>query len=103
MGRDELESVLDQLWSLVNQVPQGRVMSYGRIGELLDPPLSGYKVGRLMAMAPEGVAWWRIIGKTGQLVILKRSPMLYQNQKLRLEQEGIVLVEGRVAQEYFIL
>jgi methylated-DNA-protein-cysteine methyltransferase-like protein len=80
---------LDELWSLVRQIPKGRVASYGDIGKLLKHPASGFLVGRWMAQAPDGIPWWRVVAKTGSLPISKRGPALASEQEQRLRKERV--------------
>ena len=42
-----------------------------------------------MAQAPEGLPWWRVVGKQGQLWIDKRGAHYATEQRTRLEQEGV--------------
>lgn len=82
---------------MVKQIPAGRVMSYGQVGDYLAPPLSARIVGRIMHHAPDGVPWWRVVGKDGDLLIVKRDPQLATLQRRLLAQEGVAFGEdGRV-------
>jgi alkylated DNA nucleotide flippase Atl1 len=54
----------DRVLDVVEQIPAGRVMSYGDIAEYLG---SGgpRQVGRVMATYGGSVAWWRVIHSDG--------------------------------------
>lgn len=78
-----------QLYAAVCRIPRGRVVSYGAMGELLTPPISGRMVGRLMFQCPEDVPWWRVVNRLGALPIGKRSPQYAIEQRQRLEKEGV--------------
>jgi methylated-DNA-protein-cysteine methyltransferase related protein len=78
----------EELWALVRRIPHERCSTYGALGAALDHPMSGFLVGRLMARAPEGVPWWRVVAKTGRLPIGKR------NELWAIEQKRLLLVEG---------
>lgn len=80
---------LDELWDVVRRIPKGKVMSYGAVGELLSARASGRSVGRWMAQCPEGVPWWRVVAKTGQLPISKRGPGFASEQEERLRKEKV--------------
>ena len=82
-------NTLDDLWQIVRSIPKGKVMSYGDVGRLLRNPATGYQVGRWMANAPEGVPWWRVVAKSGQLPIAKRGPSLADEQMERLLKERV--------------
>lgn len=51
---------------LVEQIPPGRVMSYGTIAELIG--VGGPRqVGRVMSLEGGGVPWWRVVRADGGL------------------------------------
>lgn len=94
---------LSQVWEIVRSVPAGRVASYGAVGAALDPPMSGWSVGRCMAMCDlDDVPWWRIINMRGEFPIDKRSPHLAKEQESRLRDEGVPFLDGRVDPAAFI-
>lgn len=88
---------MQQVYDLVLQIPAGRVMSYGQVGDWMVPPLSARMVGRVMYHAPDSVPWWRVVGKHGDLPIVKRDPQMAALQRHLLAQEGVAFHEdGRV-------
>ncbi len=102
MPIDESESVRAQVYDLVRAVPIGRVMSYGAVGALCEPPLSGYVCGRIMNVVAGDVPWWRVVGKNGDLPVSKRNPHLAREQRALLESEGVAFDDdGRVVMERF--
>ena len=84
------------LWTVVKSIPRGRVASYGDVGQALDSPVSGLLVGRWIAHCPEGVPWWRVVGKDGTLLVGKRDPNAARHQEERLLAEGVTFVDARV-------
>lgn len=63
---DFVEGVL----SLVEQIPRGRVTTYGLIAEALRASLGRggpRQVGRVMALYGGGVPWWRVVRADGSL------------------------------------
>ena len=80
---------MEELWKLISKIPEGMVTSYGELGRLLSNPASGYEVGRWMARCPENLAWWRVVGKHGNLPVHKRDPRIGNDQRTRLEAEGV--------------
>jgi methylated-DNA-protein-cysteine methyltransferase-like protein len=91
------QSLRQQIYDLVKQIPSGRVMSYGQVGEWTVPPISARMVGRVMYHAPHDVPWWRVVGKEGELRIIKRDAHLAELQRRLLLQEGVRFDgEGRV-------
>jgi alkylated DNA nucleotide flippase Atl1 len=53
--------------AVVDEIPPGRVMSYGDVAEYLGTG-GPRQVGRVMAMWGGGVAWWRVIHADGSLL-----------------------------------
>jgi len=92
-----------QVWDLVRQVPEGRVVSYGQVALMLPPPMGvefeTYKafgprwVGGAMANCPDDVPWQRVINSKGEI---SQRPGA-QKQKEILLAEGVIFSEkGRV-------
>jgi len=91
------KGLMQQVYDLVQRIPEGRVMSYGQVGDWMEPPLSARMVGRVMYHAPHGVPWWRVVGKEGDLLIIKRDAHMAALQRELLMQEGVPFLEdGRV-------
>jgi methylated-DNA-protein-cysteine methyltransferase-like protein len=90
-------NLMQEVYDLVRQIPAGRVMSYGQVGDWMVPPLSARIVGRVMYHAPDSVPWWRVVGKEGDLRIARRDPRMAALQRHLLQQEGVRFHEdGRV-------
>lgn len=90
---------LEEVWEIVRSIPPGRCVGYGAVARELDNPVSGYTVGRWMAQCPEGVPWWRVVGKAGDLLIGKRDPELAALQRRLLLKEGVAFDGERVRME----
>ncbi|GEM_PF-1418077 len=90
-------SLCDELLDLVREIPEGKVASYGYLGQLLSRPCSGLVVGKLLANPYADAPWWRVVGVDGTLLLRRRSLMLGEEQARLLEGEGIEWdAEGRV-------
>ena len=96
MPADLRSQILDELWTLVKSIPKGKVASYGQVGRCLSRPSSGYMVGRWMAICPNNLPWWRVVGKDGQMCTEKRDPELAKIQRERLKKEGVRIVDDKV-------
>ena len=92
----EPDDHLVDLWRVIRSIPPGSVSSYGDVGAALKYPTTGRIVGRWMANCPDGVPWWRVIAKSGNLPIGKIDPFLQMEQTQLLKDEGVEVVEGRV-------
>lgn len=96
------EKIRAQIFEIVRAIPMGKVMSYGALGKQIEPPISGYICGRIMQNVPQGVPWWRVVGKDGNLPIRKRHPELAIEQREKLGIEGVRFGDdGRVRMEEF--
>lgn len=87
----------DALYDLVRRIPKGKATSYGAIGAALEPPISGYLVGRAMRACPEDVPWWRVVTKDGSFATNKISPELAEDQLRLLKKDKVPLEELRVS------
>ena len=60
------EGFTERVLQLVEQIPPGRVLSYGGIAAILDEG-GARQVGRVMALDGGGVPWWRVVRADGSL------------------------------------
>ena len=91
------ETLQEQVYAFTRQILPGQVVSYGTVAANC-PPLTPRQVGQLMALAPDDVPWWRVVGADGTLRVRRRDPLLAQLQRKLLEAEGMPFDEaGRVA------
>ena len=97
----QAQQLRDQVRQLVRSVARGRVISYGALGARCQPPISGYVCGRVMGQLMEDVPWWRVVGKSGELPISKRSPDQAVRQRALLESEGVRFRENAVERQFF--
>jgi methylated-DNA-protein-cysteine methyltransferase related protein len=85
----------DPVYKLVQQIPRGRVLTYGALAKALGLPGGARTAGRAMASTPpgKGIPWHRVVGERGRILI--RGPYAMLQKKL-LESEGVKLIESRV-------
>lgn len=86
------------VWKIVQQIPAGKVSSYGKIANLIPPPggmsppdyqaFGARWVGGAMANCPEGVPWQRVLNAQGKISLAKGKG--YERQRELLEAEGVV-------------
>lgn len=84
-----------QVWDIVRLIPPGKVTTYGRIAEMIDPPggmnLKDYLafgarwVGGTMAGCPADVPWQRVINAQGKISVRGGA----DEQRKLLEAEGV--------------
>jgi len=83
------------VWGIVNQVPEGKVTTYGFVAGLIPPPPgmepSDYRawgarwVGGAMAACPAGVPWQRVISAQGKISLRPGSGGTRQRDMLEAE------------------
>ena len=91
MPRPEL---LEQIYTIVDQIPAGRVTTYGRIAKMTEGA-TPRMVGSAMRHLPEGhqLPWHRVI--SASLKLADHGGAARQNEKLRAE--GVAFdAKGRV-------
>lgn len=96
------QAYYQQVWSLVRQIPYGRVSTYGQIATLIPCPegispeeyrtSASRWVGLAMAACPDDVPWQRVINSQGK--ISHRSEAGKQRQLL--EEEGLLFSNGKL-------
>lgn len=57
----------ERVYSLVAQIPAGRVMTYGQVAALCGAAWAAWEVGQIAHTGPTGLPWQRVINKQGGL------------------------------------
>ena len=85
----------DPVYKLVQQIPRGRVTTYGTLAKVLHLRGGARTAGRALAATPSGrgIPWHRVVGDRGKLLIPEPHASL---QRKLLESEGVIIVEMRV-------
>lgn len=85
MDEDFVETVLD----LVEQVPAGRVTTYGAIAAVVGG--GPRRVGAVMARAGAAVPWWRVVRADGGLPpdLRERARASYDDEGTPLRSSGV--------------
>ncbi len=79
----------ERVFSIVRQVPAGRVMTYGQLAIILGEGYTARTVGYVMHGADEGVPWQRVINSQGKCSTGRLTIPMNLQQEL-LEAEGVV-------------
>lgn len=95
-------SYYQQVWSLVQQIPPGRVATYGQITKMIPKPdaisLEDYQlsasrwVGLAMAACPSDAPWQRVINSQGKISHKTEAA----KQIMLLEEEGVFFSNGKL-------
>ena len=72
-----------EIWSIVAQIPAGRIATYGQLARLAGMPGYARRVGRAMAAAHEGLPCHRVVNASG------RTAPGWTRQRELLEAEGV--------------
>lgn len=83
------QEYVEEVLSLVERIPEGRVMSYGAIADALAEKSgrnSARQVGTIMARHGGAVPWHRVVSSSGRLV-----PGHEQEARQRLLADGVPL------------
>ncbi len=101
MGKSTSGS-FQRVWAVVEAIPAGYVASYGQVAELAGLNGGARRVGGALAKAPDRstMPWHRILRADGKIA-LPAGSRGRQEQISRLQDEGVVVVSGRVDMQKF--
>lgn len=85
------EAFVERVLALVEQIPIGRVLSYGRVAEHLGDGYGPRYVGRVLSLEGSSVSWWRVVRADGSMA----APLMAEAQVHWLE-EATAVLNGRV-------
>jgi alkylated DNA nucleotide flippase Atl1 len=90
-----LPEYAEQVLAVVEEIPPGRVMSYGDVAEYLGTG-GPRQVGRVMSQWGGAVAWWRVIHADGSLLAGHEREALarYRSEGTPLRRAGDGAVTG---------
>ncbi|MCA9379120.1 MGMT family protein [Candidatus Dojkabacteria bacterium] len=77
---------------VVQQIPAGKVASYGQVAAMADSPRAARQVGWILAGLTTNealVPWWRVVNSKGHLSIRGGDMLAKFKQKELLENEGV--------------
>jgi len=82
----------DPVYKVVQQIPRGRVTTYGALARVLRLRGGARTAGRALAATPSGrgIPWHRVVGERGKILIPEPHASL---QRKLLESEGVKIVE----------
>lgn len=96
------QEFIEKTWSVVANLPAGKVMAYGQVAKMAG--FSGYarQVGAILkALPPETkLPWHRVVNAQGRLSFAVASEA-YRRQRKLLEAEGIVFKGDKIPRAFF--
>ena len=92
-GSVNMNSFFEQVYAIVEQIPYGKVVSYGQIARMLGRPRAAREVGWAMRCCPENLPWQRVVMADGSIAGGLHADM----RKALLDAENVpFLPDGRV-------
>ena len=90
------------IWVIVDLIPEGCVASYGQIATLAKLPGRARMVSKWMSMAPKTIdlPWHRVVNSQGHLSIPRDSPWFSIQWEL-LVAEGILINDGKIKMHHY--
>ena len=91
-----MRDTYQQIWRIVQQIPKGRVATYGEVAREAGFPGNARLVGYALHALPADseVPWQRVINSKGEISFPRRSRS-FQRQFRLLRNEGVVFVRGK--------
>jgi methylated-DNA-protein-cysteine methyltransferase-like protein len=80
-----------RVFSIVDQIPRGKVMTYGQIATLAGAAWAAWEVGQIAHTGPTSLPWQRVVNKNGGLA--RGYPGGMEGHKEDLEAEGVSVNE----------
>ena len=98
----DFDKWVKMVWQVVQGIPRGHVLTYGEVARLAGMSRAARRVSQAMRRAPRGVKlpWHRVVNAQGKISFPEDSSG-YQEQKDRLEAEGVVLLNGKIDLDRF--
>lgn len=98
----ELDGWMRSVWQVVQGIPRGHVLTYGEVARLAGMGRWARRVSQAMRRAPRSMElpWHRVVNAQGRISFPEESDG-FQRQKRRLEEEGVVFLNGKIDLEKF--
>ncbi len=87
------EIAAEQVFTIIANIPQGKVATYGQIARMAGMPNHARFVGRILSQLPDetSLPWHRIVNGQGR--VTSPDPLRQIN---KLEEEGVTLFDGQI-------
>ena len=93
-----MSAFFNQVYEIIEQIPYGRVASYGQIARMLGRPRAAREVGWALRHCPEHLPWHRVVMADGSITGGAYADL----RKDLLLAEGVTLLpNGRVDMKIF--
>ncbi|MDG9883281.1 MGMT family protein [Pseudomonas putida CSV86] len=97
MTQESAEGRRTALYLVLDQIPPGKVVSYGELAEMAGLGRAARWVGRTLSQLPADtrLPWHRVLGAGGRLSLEQGTPS-GDEQRARLRAEGVSMHNNRV-------
>ena len=62
-----MSNFFQQVYKVVEKIPEGKVVSYGQIAQALGRPRASREVGRALRFCPDHLPWQRVVMADGTI------------------------------------
>jgi methylated-DNA-protein-cysteine methyltransferase-like protein len=96
-----------KIWQTVQQIPVGKVATYGQIADLAGLPGRARLVGKSLGQIPKQgwqnkpVPWHRVINSQGKISLPLGSDA-FEQQRALLQEEQVVIIGARIKLKDFL-
>lgn len=97
MKKKEYSELYKKIWSVISDIPEGKVATYGQIAKFAGLGKNARIVGYALNKLPDNsnVPWHRVINSQGKISI-RTGDIYHKIQKSLLEKEGIIFENGKI-------
>ncbi len=97
------KSLFETIYSVVKQIPSGKVATYGQIAALINP-CTPRQVGFAMAATPNnsGIPWHRVINSQGKISIRSSGTESIEQRSLLISEGVVFKPSGKVDLNEFL-
>jgi len=89
-----LSGAFNRVYEIVRQIPEGRVLTYGLISDIMERRISAQAVGwALKGSGAKDIPWHRVVNARGTMSTHKNPDIEPGLQKRLLEAEGVIFDE----------
>ncbi len=91
-----------RIWDTIDEIPKGRVASYGQIAEIAGIPRGARQVAYALRHVPDDrkLPWFRVIRASGQIAF-DLGTASFERQKNHLLEENVPVVSGRIDMQQY--
>ncbi len=86
----------EQIREIVTAIQVGKVLTYGDVGALCVPAISGQAASSSIRSQENEIAWWRVVNADGELPVEYRDAGQAVEQRTKLKAEGVVFAGDNV-------